>query len=88
MLLVASGSCAVFAQKAGCKCQDVVKDTVALDSQRIADGTIFRLYTFRRDTMRHEMKYGSYRNTFKYDAFREKMKEPWLDGILKNIIFR
>lgn len=23
-----------------------------------------------------------------YDSFREKMKEPWLDGILKNIFFK
>lgn len=25
---------------------------------------------------------------FKYDSFREKMKEPWLGDILKNIFFR
>lgn len=25
---------------------------------------------------------------FKYDSFREKMKEPWLNDILKNIFFR
>ena len=24
----------------------------------------------------------------KYDTFNEKMKEPWLDGLLKDIIFR
>ena len=42
----------------------------------------------RRDTtlrMRMDRKAFTFR---KYDSFSEKMKEPWLGGLLKDVLFR
>lgn len=35
-----------------------------------------------------EKKYRNDAFKFKYDSFREEMKEPWLGNLLKNILFR
>lgn len=55
----------------------------------VADTTQHKSIVLRpNSTHHHQKQYDRNVLNFKYDSFREKMKEPWLGDILKGILFR
>lgn len=70
--------------------KDTLETRTADENARIA--ACRRMFTDKdmagRDTTKR-LQMNKKATEFKnYDSFREKMKEPWLDGILKNIFFK
>lgn len=70
--------------------KDTLETKTADENARIA--ACRRMFTDKdmaeRDTTKR-LQMNKKATEFKnYDSFREKMKEPWLDGILKNIFFK
>lgn len=83
------GCCASFAQTGAEKRLDVAEDTLVVEREiNVAADTAFHRLVVRFDTVRYNLKY-TYKDAikFKNDAFWEKMKEPWIGDILKNIFF-
>ena len=76
------------------------RDSSAINRENnvAADSTLYyRLVVHYRDSMRHSLNNVRYnlKRTYnkdafksKYDPFQEKMKEPWLGDILRDIFFR
>lgn len=70
--------------------KDTLKTKTADENARIA--ACRRIFTDKdmagRDTTKRLQMNKKAMEFKNYDSFREKMKEPWLDGILKNIFFK
>ena len=70
--------------------KDTLKTKTADENARIA--ACRRIFTNKdmagRDTTKRLQMNKKAMEFKNYDSFREKMKEPWLDGILKNIFFK
>ena len=70
--------------------KDTLKTKTADENARIA--ACRRIFTDKdmagRDTTKRLQMNKKAMEFKNYDFFREKMKEPWLDGILKNIFFK
>lgn len=51
---------------------------------------LYRPMMLHRDSVRHSLRSAYNQNAFRmrYDPFKEKMKEPWLGDILREIFFR
>lgn len=73
-----------------CIAGDTLKTKTADENARIA--ACRRIFTDKdmagRDTTKRLQMNKKAMEFKNYDSFREKMKEPWLDGILKNIFFK
>ena len=80
LLALIGGSCISFAQM-----------ETGRENEIVAVDTGFYQSVVRYDTVRYNLKMQSvYKKAFqlKNDVFVEKMKEPWLDDILRNILFK
>ena len=84
----------VTAQTAGVTVTDIACDTLKTendDSKAKADACR-RIFIdrgmVRRDTTVRRIIDRKAFTLKRYDSFREKMKEPWLGGLLKDILFR
>ena len=87
LLALIGGSCISFAQMETGR----VSDTLRIENEIVAVDTGFYQSVVRYDTVRYNLKMQSvYKKAFqlKNDVFVEKMKEPWLDDILRNILFK
>ena len=92
LLAIILGNCISFAQARTEKLSNETKDTLEIKNKiNVTTDTTLHQYVARYDTAHYNLKMqNTYKNTFKLknDTFREKMKEPWLGGILKDIFFR
>ena len=90
LLAIILDTCISFAQTR--TVFNVTKDTLEIkDKINVATDTSFHLSVVRYDTVRYNLNIqNTYNNTFKLknDVFLEKMKEPWLGDLLKDIFFR
>ncbi len=69
---------------------NTVKDSLAAKNEmNVTADTTSYLFVVHHDSVPYNppKTYNKDAFKFKYDAFREKMKEPWLGGILKDIFF-
>ena len=57
---------------------------------KIIDTTPYQSIMFHQDSIRKNLNrpYNKDVFNFKYDSFKEKMKDPWIGNILKEIFFR
>ncbi len=91
LLALIGGSCISFAQMETGRVSDTAEDTLRIENEIVAVDTGFYQSVVRYDTVRYNLKMQSvYKKAFqlKNDVFVEKMKEPWLDDILRNILFK
>ena len=91
LLALIGGSCISFAQMETGRSSDTAEDTLRIENEIVAVDTGFYQSVVRYDTVRYNLKMQSvYKKAFqlKNDVFVEKMKEPWLDDILRNILFK
>lgn len=91
LLALIGGSCISFAQMETGRVSDTAEDTLRMENEIVAVDTGFYQSVVRYDTVRYNLKMQSvYKKAFqlKNDVFVEKMKEPWLDDILRNILFK
>ena len=89
LLALIGGSC--ISQMETGRVSDTVEDTLRIENEIVAVDTGFYQSVVRYDTVRYNLKMQSvYKKAFqlKNDVFVEKMKEPWLDDILRNILFK
>ena len=87
LLALIGGSCISFAQMETGRVSDTAEDTLRIENEIVAVDTGFYQSVVRYDTVRYNLKMQSvYKKAFqlKNDVFVEKMKEPWLDDILRN----
>lgn len=97
-LAIVFSNCLSFAQTRTVKSFNVSKDTLEMNAAEdtleikknidTAIDTIFHQSIVRYDTVLYYLKLqNAYEKAFKLknDVFLEKMKEPWLGDILKNI---
>lgn len=86
------GSCISFAQMETGRVSDTAEDTLRIENEIVAIYWYqFYQSVVRYDTVHYNLKIQSvYKKAFqlKDDVFVEKMKEPWLDDILRNILFK
>ena len=88
LLALIGGNCISFAQMETGRVSDTVEDTLRIENEIVAVDTGFYQSVVRYDTVRYNLKMQSvYKKAFqlKNDVFVEKMKETWLDDILRNI---
>lgn len=64
-------------------------DSLTVENSAI-DTTLYRSIMLYRYSIRYNLKkpYNKDIFKFKYDSFKEKMKEPWIGDILKDVFFR
>ena len=70
-----------------------IKDNYAdslTNETNIADTASYQSIMFYQNGIRNNLSrsYGKNAFNFKYDSFKEKMKEPWIGDILKELFFR
>lgn len=95
VLIVVLNNSSFFAQTTNQRivsCVDtinVAKDSLVIENSAI-DTAFCRAIMFYGDSIRYNLKkpYNKDVFKFKYDSFREKMKDAWLGDILKEILFR
>lgn len=91
LLALIGGGCISFAQMGTGRVSDTAEDTLRIENGIVAVDTGFYLSVVCYDTMHYNLKMQSVcKKAFqlKNDVFVEKMKEPWLDDILRNILFK
>ena len=67
-----------------------VNDYSLIAGKKAAVTFLYRPMMLHRDSVRHSLRRAYNQNAFRmrYDPFKEKMKEPWLGDILREIFFR
>lgn len=74
--------------------QDIIAVNAHVDSltvgNGVADSTLYRSIILYMDSSRCNLRrpYDKDAVKFRYDSFKEKIKEPWIGDILKDIFFR
>lgn len=61
-------------------------DSLTIENN-VIDTTLHQSIMFNRDNTRYNLNSNDV-FLFKYDSFKEKMKEPWIGDILKEIFLR
>lgn len=67
-----------------------VKDSITAKQDEINGSALYyRLILHYRDSVNHNLKRIYNKDTFKFkdDYFREKMREPWIGDVLRDIFF-
>ena len=67
-----------------------VKDSITAKQDEINDSALYyRLILHYRDSVNHNLKRIYNKDAFKFkdDYFREKMREPWIGDVLRDIFF-
>lgn len=69
--------------------QDTLDVKSRIDSAKVKDISLYKSILYR-DTIHYNLNkpYNKEVFKFKYDSFKEKMKDPWIGDILKEIFFR
>lgn len=68
-----------------------VKDSITAKQDEINDSALYyRLILHYRDSVNHNLKRIYNKDAFKFkdDYFREKMREPWIGDVLRDIFFK
>ena len=68
-----------------------VKDSITEKQDEINDSALYyRLILHYRDSVNHNLKRIYNKDAFKFkdDYFREKMREPWIGDVLRDIFFK
>ena len=68
-----------------------VKDSIIAKQDEINDSALYyRLILHYRDSVNHNLKRICNKDAFKFkdDSFREKMIEPWIGDVLRDIFFK
>ena len=92
LLIVVLSNSVLFAQTTSDKIISSV-DTFAINVSQDSlamDTALYRPIMLYRDCIRYNLNKACNGDVFKfkYDPFKEKMKEPWIGDILKEIFFR
>lgn len=67
------------------------KDSIIAKQDEINDSALYyRLILHYRDSVNHNLKRICNKDAFKFkdDYFREKMREPWIGDVLRDIFFK
>ena len=94
ILLVVSINSSVFF--AGTESNNKINNADTLTVNALNDSltndntTLYKSIILNRDSFRYYLNkpYNKASFKFKYDSFKEKMKDPWIGDILKEIFFR
>lgn len=68
-----------------------VKDSITAKQDEINDSALYyRLILHYRDSVNHNLKRIYNKDAFKFkdDYFREKMREPWIGDVLRDIFLK
>lgn len=68
-----------------------VKDSITAKQDEINGSALYyRLILHNRDSVNHNLKRIYNKDAFKFkdDYFREKMREPWIGDVLRDIFFK